>query len=338
LTGVLRHWIEESGEDVVASVYMAVTEPNKFQIICHDVPGSFAHMVEGSLLINSRALCLVASSIRGKEPVLTFCELCLDNLVQNQVGHKFVHNNQFVHAIHPVMLEQFVRAGQLGGLLLGVHYFSLHYRPSIVEICVIDDDGDPSTGTGFVVEAPNGGQTIVTCKHVVSNKRGGLRKIVHVKSSEVDLFPREAVIFNEIDLCAFTVEANNRIPCLHFSLGELLEEVITAGFPKIMLSSPSPLLYHRGHINGWTGDPKKVGTAGIISASTAPGCSGGPVFNSYGGVVGVVDQRIETNFKDGESKYSGMIPAELILTQIGVRNYKEPVDVKLSQASAASEP
>lgn len=327
MTGIINHWIETAGEHVVAALDLALSDPDKFVKCCEKDEKATAKLVGDSLAINYYALWLVTKYLGGSEATYTFCQFCLENLSRHSVIHKIRKGNEDIYGLSFQLMKPYREAGQLGGLALGPPYFVEKYRKSIVEVCVVDDDGDFSTGTGFLVRDEEGRCNVFTCKHVLFNRAEKIRKIEHIKIDGVFVTPKTVAAFNRIDVCVIILKDDISGRGLHFSLGELLEEITTAGFPKIMLTTPSTLLYHRGHINGWTGSQRELGTAGIISAGTAPGCSGGPVFNSYGGVVGIVDQRIETSFKDGESKYNGMIPAELILTELEARQVADPVPI-----------
>lgn len=317
MAGPINQWIDECADDIVRALNLLIDDPAQFKSVCGNDPKSHISIEGGHTSINSYALWCATKGLTGKDTSDTVCEIALENLCKSTALIKIRGPLQDVYTVFPPAASLYRKRDHLGGIAFGERYFLKKYRRSIVEIIVHDGNGGFSTATGFITRATSGSWMVITCKHVVFDSSGNIRRIFRINCEEDAVSFKSAIPYSRIDVCILSLYDRPVGACgLSFShSASVLDEVITAGFPKVMLTKSSPLLYHRGHLNGWTGNPAEVGTSGIISASTAPGCSGGPVFNDYGAVVGIVDQRIETAFEDGDSRYNAMIPVQLVAAE-----------------------
>lgn len=288
---LLSNWIDEAGDGLVAALELAADRPEEFAAACQGVGRAVAGVEYDCILMNEEALRTVAKQLSGIEVAHPLSTYALDNLVSYTAAFR-VATRPGLYSVILNILRQYRNMNAIGGVAIGHRYFVNRYRKIIAEICVFDDEGDRTTGTGFVLTRNNEQKTIFTCRHVMFNDAGGVRRVASMKVGDREVTPMAAISFKNIDVSA--VEINEPIDggAPYFMPGELLEDIITAGFPKLQTTKESPLLFHKGQITGYTGSPAEVGTSAIISAAVAPGCSGGPVFNSIGAVVGIVDQRI----------------------------------------------
>lgn len=152
-------------------------------------------------------------------------------------------------------------------------------KPAVVRIMAESDSGS-GAGTGFVV-APDG--RIVTNLHVVA----GAESIVVTLLDGTELPVREiTAIDREHDLAILKVNAGRVLPVLR--LGD--SDEVSAGDPVIAIGNPLGVLDYTVS-DGIISSVRPVTTSLTVLQITAPisqGSSGGPLFNSYGEVIGVI--------------------------------------------------
>ena len=159
-------------------------------------------------------------------------------------------------------------------------------KDSVAVVLALDTAGDiVGHGTGFVYRRKG---LLVTCNHVV-NEAMGVR--VRLVDGEKDLISAQIVLRDEEhDLALLTYDEKSRG-------GEPLKlakfDQITAGMPVIFPGYSvvrSVLTAHQGIISGITEDSTGIVTY-MIDGTVNPGNSGGPLLDSSGRIVGVVNAR-----------------------------------------------
>lgn len=152
-------------------------------------------------------------------------------------------------------------------------------KPAIVRITMRAGEGG-GFGTGFVVD---GGGDIVTNLHVIAGAdevevellSGEKLKVAHIKAYDV-----------ERDLAILRVEPTSALPTLALKDSDAVE----AGDPVIAIGNPLGVLDYTvsdGLISSVRPISKSL-TVLQVSAPISQGSSGGPLFASDGGVIGVV--------------------------------------------------
>ena len=212
--------------------------------------------------------------------------------------------------------------GWLGGALFGYRYFTEAYRDRIVEIIVEDSSGDLHTGTGFFLRSVDGLSRVITCKHNLVEDDGNRRKIQSISAGEQTFNVISGAICKNLDAAIITVDGVFTLD-LPNAEPNLLDTIYSAGFPRIFLTEKSPLLFHKGEINGFSGSFDNGSIAIVVSTDVAPGNSGGPVFDSVGRVVAMVVRRVETQSLTGMAKYVLAIPISAIMRSFN-ENLVEP--------------
>jgi serine protease Do len=186
--------------------------------------------------------------------------------------------------------------GSVDFAILGFPYVRKYFSKSVVPILVKNLQGDDDIGTGFFVK-PN---KLVTAAHFVrditkiqlldNNDGFGFKNLESIQ------VPMDAK--GNPDLAILTFSENLDVPCFQLGQGEVLDTVLTIGYPpipgflKVQIAETAQIA---GHVKATTGSVVGIGesyldglTMLLISARVKGGNSGGPVINTRGEVVGVV--------------------------------------------------
>jgi S1-C subfamily serine protease len=174
----------------------------------------------------------------------------------------------------------------LDNLIHGFGYIANKYAKLVLKVVVQTPKGE-SIGTGFVARCENGLKPwLITNKHVAEHEA-----MLKVLDSDNNIVPHGQIYCSQNkDIAA--IELYDDFGCNVLSFypsGNLLDEIITLGYPRVPMTKDSFQLVHKGEINALVQDYYHNDFY-IISAKTAPGNSGGPVLNLLGMVVGMVTQ------------------------------------------------
>lgn len=202
----------------------------------------------------------------------------------------------------------------LTNVILGFQFIAEKYQNSVFKIAVCDDVGDQHIGTGFLIhiqKAKKDVSVIITNEHVAKFSKD-LRvltqtneKVSHLKIIQSQASDLAAIELSEVhDLPAFYIAEDPNV----------LDEVITMGYPNVAMARDSYQLTHAGEINSIirTGQGN---TLVLFSAKTAPGNSGGPLLNYMGLVTGIVCEDLfykDALIEKGQLPYHAAIPASEI--------------------------
>src|SRR6266481_5253801 len=189
-------------------------------------------------------------------------------------------------------------------VVLGRDYISKKFH-----IIVSGLDDEESGGTGFFcADYPD---QIITAAHVLIGRT--VKNIWSCSGEEIPLTGGAVRIGgNGLDLAALECQMPARIEPIrmewNLSAMPLGAGLTVFGYPKIALHLPSlyqsPAELHS--IAEKYSSPRK---SLIISSTTHPGCSGGPVLDLRGFVIGVVEQENALEQRAGISAYFSATPA-----------------------------
>jgi hypothetical protein len=162
------------------------------------------------------------------------------------------------------------------------------YSKSILRFEVTDKNEDIWNGTGFLAAFKN---WVITNKHVIEGDAKQMPRILTSTGQELSI--KQIHCFSSVDLAFVELaEPLDGRPLFPITQVEPLDEIITMGYPRIPLAKNSPLVTHKGEINGHAS--LIHGERLLFSAKTAPGNSGGPLLNRAGLVVGVITEDLQS--------------------------------------------
>lgn len=222
-------------------------------------------------------------------------------------GHRF-------YAANETLVKFLNDRDCLTNVIFGFSFISEKYQDSIFKIVIEDQAGDQHIGTGFLIAFPAVEKDIsivITNEHVVKSA-----KSLRVLRKTNESVQHNRVIKSQVsDLAAIELTELQKLPAFCLSVDpEILDEVISIGYPNVAMSRDSYQLTHRGEINSIIQDHKNE-TSILFSAKTAPGNSGGPLLNDFGLVVGVVSEDLfyrDALLEKGQLPYHAAIPASAI--------------------------
>ena len=199
----------------------------------------------------------------------------------------------------------------LKNLLFGFNYIIEKYKIAVPIIAITLSNSTVSSGTGFIVSLQNS-YFIITNKHVIENA-SKVEILIDERSIEFENFKMSPTL----DL-AFSKLVNYVGHSFYLNQSmEILDEIITIGYPTIPLTKFAHQVFHKGEINSFIED-YFGNNLFLISARTSSGNSGSPVIDKHGSVVGIIcrelfqkDQLIEK----GILPYYAAIPTSTILIE-----------------------
>jgi hypothetical protein len=194
------------------------------------------------------------------------------------------------------------------------------YQNAIVAVDVLNRDGDPNRGTGFVIAWENQ-QFVLTCKHNVDHDLGITLQSMTTASSTA-LCIGAPQFFGDVDICAFPLEQHVDGPVFRLSdMVEMFDDVYTLGYPHVP-GARSEVLGHRGEVNGNADMFLSGSSLMIISNLISPGSSGCPVLLSNGFCVGMSVRWLEGRYgADGDerARFSAALPGGLLISLLSQR-------------------
>lgn len=157
-------------------------------------------------------------------------------------------------------------------------------RESLPLILVADSKNNViGKGSGFIYQQPN---LVVTCAHVVSDVEGGTVNLQFPDSPDTFLTAKVVITDHEHDIALLKFSPDKKRKPLVASPSESAEgmQVVFSGYPFDLMS----LTTHQGIISSIVVDPTGMKSY-LIDGTVNPGNSGGPLMNSSGQVLGVIN-------------------------------------------------
>lgn len=208
--------------------------------------------------------------------------------------------------------------GLLLNIVAGWQYIIDFYSDSVFKIQHEHSNGDISIGTGFYFAAGNSETEkflIITNKHVLENV-----KSIKIYSRGDHLIDYCAIITDPKRDLGYILLANNlTTPFFHFnSSRDILEEILTIGYPSIPMTKLAYQTYHKGELNSFVED-YKGNQFFLFSAKTSSGNSGSPIIDRFGMVIGIVTEELFDEYmfsKMGKLPYYAGIPTDEIIKSL----------------------
>lgn len=225
--------------------------------------------------------------------------------------------NDRVFKLNEELVGFLAERGLIKNLLFGFSYIAERYHDSVLKIVVTLPSEKQGIGTGFLFNFQKGNKRyslVVTNQHVVEHSRD--LKVFDVNDNELSYTSITSCPEKDIGF----ILLNEFLDRPGFHLNEspqILEDIITIGYPPVAMTRDSYQLAHKGEINSFVEDylGRKLF---LFSAKTSPGNSGGPVIDKTGRVVGMVTQDM---FHKGAYEIEGQLPYYAAITAESIRNF-----------------
>ena len=169
------------------------------------------------------------------------------------------------------------------GDAFGFSYLQKKLKGNVVHITGHGKDERIGNGTGFLINS----KTVLTCKHVIQDMEPD--EVICILGKE---YSYSTAVHESLDIALLHLsEAVSGIvtfPALNDA--DILDEVLTMGYPPIPGSAHDYLLSQKGEVNSVVYDFLSKSNNLVLSSITRPGNSGGPVISRNGYLVGMVTQ------------------------------------------------
>jgi len=199
-------------------------------------------------------------------------------------------------------------------IILGFEHIVEKYKKSIFKIEPTYSNKNKSIGTGFIINY-NREYYVVTNKHVIQDSIS--LKILDIDDNNIEF----GSIFKNPTKDVAIIKLSNIPAKSYFFLNfdyNVLDEIITIGYPSVPMTKFAYQLCHKGEINSVVED--YFGNKLLIfSAKTSSGNSGSPLIDKTGRVIGIVTQELfeeEEFYKKGKLPYYAALTSSVIVETI----------------------
>lgn len=205
---------------------------------------------------------------------------------------------------------QIFSSNTFANLFLGFEFIIRRYRNSILKVEVRgtkqggtnESKPDISIGTGFLLNPSISSKPLViTNRHVVENKFS--ITLYNFENNTVEFEDVELSEKDDIALIVLKEKSLNEALFPNLKLN-ILDEIITLGFPSIPTTKDAYIVAHKGEVNSFV-DNYWNHKRFIISARTSPGSSGSPIIDRSGRFLGIVTELL---FEEESFRRRGIIP------------------------------
>ena len=287
---------EESGTQFIEIGYLSIRDCIMF--LFHEEPTNNSH---SEAVIN-----IIVKSLEK--------EHALNTLSKKIVGY----NNDSRYRADTNFGKFLNDRGLLLNIVAGWQYIIDVYSNSVVKIEHEHSNGDFSIGTGFYFAAGNTEfvkPLIITNRHVLEAAKSIK---VYSKNDELIKF-REIITDQKRDLGFILLENQLSIPIFNFNPArDILEEILTIGYPSIPMTKKAYQTYHKGELNSFVEDFSD-NQLFLFSAKTSSGNSGSPIIDRFGMVIGIVTEELfeqDKFYEKGKLPYYAGIPTDEIIKSL----------------------
>jgi S1-C subfamily serine protease len=219
----------------------------------------------------------------------------IEELLRRFCGNHLLHRSDLFlslgldfYQVNEPLAKFFLERDALENLAFDFSHLVEKYSKSILHFVVTDKNGDIWNGTGFLTGSKS---WVVTNKHVIEEDAKQLPRVLAITGQELSVKKIHCSKSDDLALVELVEPFEGR-PFFLMPQVESLDEIVTMGYPRIPLAKASPMVAHKGEINGHAS--LMYGDRLLFSAKTAPGNSGGPLINRAGLVVGIVTEDLQS--------------------------------------------
>ena len=275
----------------------------------HDINIDMKYLTKDDFLIFLSVKGLVGNGIET-----AIFDYILEILVENLILIKFdpntLNNTHVMFRCNEPVANFYHENGLLLNKLFGFDYIVTKYIKSVYKIENISKS-ESGIGNGFLLKIINDFY-IVTNKHVLDKADQ-----INVFNSQDEIIEIESKIIDENEDLAFLKIKDKNLDSIPFLLNpnlQILDDIITIGYPPVPTSKAAFPLIHKGEVNSFIED-YWGNSLFVFSAKTNPGNSGSPIIDKDGCVIGIVTQQLEDQewYKLSKIPYYAGIPAKTII-------------------------
>lgn len=257
-----------------------------------------------------------------KEKVVSLPESILDMILRLLCNKNLLYEmkwgEEIVYSDNTLLVNYFSEKNLLRNVIFGFSYSVSHFKESVFKIEHIDKNEDHAIGTGFyfAVRSQNGKihSFIITNKHVVEN---AVKLNIYDENDTLYEF-KDIVCSESRDLAIFILDKDLNLQSFNFNEEpNVLDEIMTMGYPSVPMTRDSYLLCHKGEINAFVKDYEGTNHI-LISAKTSAGNSGGPIIDFTGRLVGIVTKEF---YDESQLISKGKLPYYAGITSSDIRNF-----------------
>ncbi len=178
----------------------------------------------------------------------------------------------------------------------GLPFLREKVKNNTVHIIGKDDQGKWGNGTGFLIDA----RRILTCKHVVTGMK--VNDEIEIAGSSYGF---DIKIHENKDVALLVLDNKVEGACSYpsFNNADVLDQVLVLGYPPIPCAGEDYMVSQHGEVISVVYDYLNKVYNIVLSSTTRPGNSGGPVLSKGGYIVGMVTQSSHTK-ESTDEEYS----------------------------------
>ncbi|MDT0556817.1 S1 family peptidase [Patiriisocius hiemis] len=208
---------------------------------------------------------------------------------------------------------QFLKQNKLlKNLFFGFNYIIDEYKYAVPIIEIKLPDKSISSGTGFIISY-NNDFFVITNRHVVSSAIE-----IKVLIEDVEINFDTFILSDDADIAISKIKNYSGISFYLNTNIQILDSIITIGYPSIPMTKSAYQVFHRGEINSFV-DDYFGNNLFLFSAKTSSGNSGSPVIDKHGSVIGIVCQELfekDQLVERGILPYYAAIPSSIIMSEL----------------------